>query len=162
MLTRWDPFRELMSIRSTMDRLFDSVLSGTTTTWQPTVWDLALDVAENEDEYVVKASLPGINPDDLEITFSHNTLTIKGEVKEDKELKEAHYHLRERRYGSFARSVTLPAGIDADKIEASYEAGVLKLRLPKAEEVRPKKIAIKSGEKPKVIEARASEVVSKN
>lgn len=161
MLTRWDPFREIMSIRNTMDRLFDSVLSGTTLTWQPTVWDLALDVAENEDEYVVKASIPGINPDDLEITFSNNTLTIKGEVKEDKELEQAHYHLRERRYGSFARSVTLPAGIEADKIEAIYEAGVLKLRLPKAEEVRPKKIAIKT-EKPKVIEAKASEVVSKN
>lgn len=162
MLARWDPFREIMSIRNTMDRLFDSVLSGTTLTWQPTVWDLALDVAEDEDEYVVKASIPGINPDDLEITFSNNTLTIKGEVKEDKELEQAHYHLRERRYGSFARSVTLPAGIEADKIEATYEAGVLKLRLPKAEEVRPKKIAINSGEKPKVIEAKASEVVSKN
>lgn len=162
MLARWDPFREIMSIRNTMDRLFDSVLSGTTLTWQPTVWDLALDVAEDEDEYVVKASIPGINPDDLEITFSNNTLTIKGEVKEDKELEQAHYHLRERRYGSFARSVTLPAGIEADKIEASYEAGVLKLRLPKVEEVRPKKIAIKSGEKPKVIEAKASDVVSKN
>lgn len=162
MLTRWDPFREIMSIRNTMDRLFDSVLSGSTSIWQPTVWDLALDVAENDDEYVVKASIPGINPDDLEITFSNNTLTIKGEVKEDKELEQAHYHLRERRYGSFARSVTLPAGIEADKIEATYEAGVLKLRLPKAEEVRPKKIAIKTGEKPKVIEARASEVVSKN
>ncbi len=162
MLTRWDPFREIMSIRNTMDRLFDSVLSGSTSTWQPTVWDLALDVAENDDEYVVKASIPGINPDDLEITYSNNTLTIKGEVKEDKELEQAHYHLRERRYGSFARSVTLPAGIEADKIEATYEAGVLKLRLPKAEEVRPKKIAIKTSEKPKVIEARASEVVSKN
>ncbi len=162
MLTRWDPFREIMSIRNTMDRLFDSVLSGSTSIWQPTVWDLALDVAESDDEYVVKASIPGINPDDLEITYSNNTLTIKGEVKEDKELEQAHYHLRERRCGSFARSVTLPAGIEADKIEATYEAGVLKLRLPKAEEVRPKKIAIKTGEKPKVIEAKASEVVSKN
>jgi HSP20 family protein len=155
MLTRYDPFRELLSIRNTMDRLFESALSGTSI-WQPVSWDLALDVVETEDEYTVKASLPGINPDDLEITYTNNTLTIKGEVREEKESEGARYHLRERRYGSFARSITLPAGVEADKIEASYEAGVLKLRLPKAEEVKPKRIAIKAGDGRKVIEAEVS------
>jgi len=162
MLTRWDPFRELMTIRNTMDRLFDSVIAGSPTTWQPAAWDLALDVTESEDEFTVKASLPGINPDDLEITFTNNTLTIKGETKEEKDVEKAHYHLRERRYGSFARSITLPAGIETDKIQANYEAGVLKLRLPKAEEVKPKKIAIRTTTSPKVIEAKVSDVASKN
>lgn len=162
MLTRWDPFRELITIRNTMDRLFDSALVGSPTTWQPAAWDLALDVAESEDEFTVKASIPGINPDDLEITFTHNTLTIKGETNEEKEVEQAHYHLRERRYGSFARSITLPAGIEAEKIQANYEAGVLKLRLPKAEEVKPKKIAIRTTASPKVIEAKVSDVPSKN
>jgi HSP20 family protein len=162
MLTRWDPFREMMSIRNTMDRLFDSALAGSPDRWQPMAWDLALDVVESKDEFLVKASVPGINPDELEITFNNNTLTIKGEMKEEQEVDEAHYHLRERRYGSFARSLTLPAGIEANKIEANYEAGVLKLRLPKAEEIKPKKIAIHTKGEPKVIEAKASNVVSKN
>jgi HSP20 family protein len=152
MLTRYDPFREMLAIRSTMDRLLDSAITDTSAL-QPATLGLALDVAESENEYVVKASLPGINPDDLEITYTNNTLTIKGEVREEQELEQARYHLRERRYGAFARSITLPAGVDSDKIEANYEAGVLKLRLPKAEEIKPKKIAIKAGGGRKVIEA---------
>jgi HSP20 family protein len=162
MLTRWDPFREMLSIRNTMDRMFDSALTGSPDRWQPMAWDLALDVAESKDEFVVKASVPGINPDDLEITFNNNTLTIRGEIKEEKAVEEAQYHLRERRYGSFARSLTLPAGIEANKIVANYEAGVLKLHLPKAEEIKPKKIAIHTKDEPKYIEAKAKNVASKN
>lgn len=155
-LTRWDPFREMWTLRSAMDRLFENALSGTQTTWQPTQWDLALDVAETEDGYLVKASLPGINPDDLEITFTNNTLTIKGEVKEDEEVEQARYHLRERRRGTFTRSISLPSGIKADEISASYDAGVLKLHLPKADEVRPKRIEVQSGQH-KLIEGEASD-----
>ena len=158
MLTRYDPFREMLAIRNTMERLIDSAMTGTSTL-QPATLGLALDIAESENEYVVKASLPGIYLDDLEITYANNTLTIKGEVREEQELEEARYHLRERSYGSFARSITLPAGVESDKIEASYEAGVLTLRLPKAEEIKPKRIAIKAGDAHKVIEAG---VVSKN
>jgi HSP20 family protein len=157
MLTRWDPFREMMAIRNTMDRMFDSALTGTSTNWQPATWDLALDVSENQDEFIVKASLPGIDPEDLEITFNNNNLTIKGETGEDKEEEGERYHLRERRFGAFSRSITLPAGIEGDRIEARYDGGVLKLRLPKAEEVKPKKISIQSGEPRRVIEAKASE-----
>ena len=158
MLTRYDPFREMLAVRNTMERLIDSAVTGTSTL-QPATLGLALDIAESENEYVVKASLPGINLNDLEITYANNTLTIKGEVREEQELEEARYHLRERCYGSFARSITLPAGVESDKIEANYEAGVLTLRLPKAEEIKPKKIAIKAGDVHKVIEAG---VVSKN
>jgi HSP20 family protein len=158
MLTRYDPFREMLAIRNTMERLLDSAVTGTSTL-QPATLGLALDVAESENEYVVKASLPGIYLNDLEITYTNNTLTIKGEVREEQELEEVRYHLRERSYGSFARSITLPAGVESDKIEANYEAGVLTIRVPKAEEIKPKKIAIKAGDSHKVIEAG---VVSKN
>jgi HSP20 family protein len=158
MLTRYDPFREMLAIRNTMERLLDSAVTGTSTL-QPATLGLALDVAESDNEYVVKASLPGIYLNDVEITYTNNTLTIKGEIREDQELGEACYHLRERNFGSFARSITLPAGVESDEIEANYEAGVLTLRLPKAEEIKPKKIAIKAGDVHKVIEAG---VVSKN
>lgn len=120
-------------------------------------WSLPLDVVENEDEFVVKASIPGIQPDELDITFTNHTLTIKGEVKREEDIEESRYHLRERRYGRFERSIYLPTDVEADKIEASYNAGVLSLRLPKSEEVKPKRIAIKSGESQKMLEGRFQE-----
>jgi HSP20 family protein len=130
--------------------------------WQPTSWDLALDVAETEDDFLVKASLPGINPDDLEITYNNNLLTIKGEVKEEKDIEEQRYHLRERRYGSFSRSLTLPSTVKADAIEASYEGGVLTLHLPKAEEAKPKRIPVHSVQAPQMIEGKAKDFTHKN
>lgn len=117
---------------------------------------LALDVAETEDEFEVKAVIPGINPDDLEVTFTHNTLTIRGESKEEHEKKGARYHLRERRYGSFSRSITLPSDIQSEKIEANYEAGILTLRLPKSEAVKPKRIPI-LGKGRKMIEGKMTD-----
>ncbi|UCD43440.1 MAG: Hsp20/alpha crystallin family protein [Chloroflexota bacterium] len=161
MLTRWDPFREMMIVRNARDRRFDGNLAVAPSSWKSFNWSVALDVVENDDEFIVKASLPGINPDDLEITFSDSRLTIKGEVTEEEELEEAHYHLRERRYGSFTRSIKLPSGIEADKIEAKYDSGILKLHLPKVEEVKPKKITIKTSA-PEVIDASAEEVISEN
>jgi HSP20 family protein len=141
-LTRWDPFREMWTLRNAMDRLFDNALTSSFDWPQSESLSLPLDVVENGDEYVVKASIPGINPDDLEITFTNDTLTIKGEVKKEEETENARYHLRERRYGSFSRSMTLPSGVKANDIHANYEAGILTLHLPKAEEVKPKRIPI--------------------
>jgi HSP20 family protein len=153
MLTRWDPFQEMLNLRRTVDRLFDNVTPDHE--WgQPAMWGLAVDMVENKDDFVVKASVPGINPDDLDISYSDDTLTIKGEIKQDKEVKEDQYHLRERRYGAFTRTITLPNKIKGDAIEASYQNGVVTLRLPKAEEVKPKRIAIKVGEQ-KMIEGKA-------
>lgn len=140
MLTRWDPFREMLSMRRAMDHLFDRTLEPSWT--ETSVWDLALDVVENKDDFLVKASLPGVNPDDLEITFTDNVLTIKGETREDKDIKDEQYHLRERRQGIFSRSISLPNRVKADAIEASYDAGVLTLKLPKVEEAKAKRIAI--------------------
>ncbi len=142
MLTRWDPVQEMLNLRRTVDRFFDNV-SPDRDWQQPSMWGLAVDLVENKDDFVVKASIPGINPDDLDISYSDDTLTIKGEIKEEKDVKEDQYHMRERRYGSFMRSITLPTKIKGDAIEANYQNGVVTLRLPKAEEVKPKRIAIK-------------------
>lgn len=142
-IIRWNPFREMARARSAMDRMFEDSLIGPEWEWRPsTSWQLSLDVVENDDDYVVKASIPGINPDDLEITLSGRTLTIKGETKEETESEQGRYHLRERRYGSFSRSVTLPIEVKDADIEASYESGVLTLTLPKSEAMKPKRIKV--------------------
>ena len=161
MIRRWDPYREMMVLRNSMDSVADRELALAPHSWKSFKWSVALDVVESEDEYLVTASLPGINPEDLEITFEDNRLTIKGESKEEEEVDEARFHLRERRFGSFTRSIKLPSGIESDKIEANYDKGVLKLHVPKVEEVKPKKISIKTSS-PKVIDANASEVASEN
>jgi HSP20 family protein len=104
----------------------------------------AIDVVEKEDAYVVEASLPGVNSDDLEITATDRTLVIKGETQEEKEEKEeGRYLYRERRYGAFSRSITLPDDVNADEAEAEFKDGILKLKLPKAESAKRKNISIK-------------------
>jgi HSP20 family protein len=151
MLARWDPFQEMLNLHRTVDRLFDNVSPDHE--WQPTQWGLAVDVVENKDDFIVKASVPGINPDDLDISYADDILTIKGEIKSDNEYKENQYHLRERRHGTFTRSISLPTKIKGDAIEASYQNGVVILRLPKTEEVKPKRIAIKVNDE-KMIEGK--------
>jgi len=160
-ITRGDPSREMISLQTMLDRFFNSDQSVSGTRWVPQNWDLALDVVEKEDEYVVKASLPGINLEDLDIMYNANVLTIKGETKKEEEVEDVCYHLRERRYGVFSRSIALPSTIKAEKIEANYEAGVLTLRLPKSEDAKPKRITVRSTGKPKVLEGRAASI-SKN
>ena len=106
---------------------------------------LPLDIAETEDEFIVKASLPGVRPEDVHITAHGDTLTIRGEMKAEEEKKGEHYHLRELRQGHFQRTVTLSTPISADKAQAQFENGVLTLKLPKAEEAKPKEIKIGGG-----------------
>jgi HSP20 family protein len=154
-LTRWDPFRDMWSMRSAMDWFFENALTNFGSDWNPASWDLALDVAETDDEYLVKASIPGIEPDDVEITYDANILTIKGETKKDENIEDERYHLRERRYGSFSRSISLPGAIKPDQIEAIYDTGVLTLHLPKRDEVKPKRIKVQH-ERSKMIEGKAS------
>jgi HSP20 family protein len=151
-LIRWDPFREMMQIREAFDRLFDETFA-LPRLREPMTWTLALDVAEKDNAYIVKASLPGVNPDDIDISITDNVLTIRGETKVEKDIEKAEYHLRERRYGSFSRSISLPAPVNAEAVEASYENGVLTLHIPKAPEAQPRKIAVKTG---KTIEGEAS------
>jgi HSP20 family protein len=160
MLTRWDPFRDLVSMRQTLDRLqaMDRLIENTLTDDRSVTseWGLPLDVVEDENEYVVKASLPGVKSDDLEITYNKGMLTIKGEIKDESESTKGQYHLRERRYGTFSRSISLPSTVKAEDIQAEFKDGILALKLPKAEEVKPKRIPIQSGgDGSKMIDARS-------
>ena len=146
-LMRWNPTREMMTLRNEFDRLFEKFLDLPQLQENRGLdWGLALDVAENDQAYTIKASVPGVSPDDIDITLSDNVLTIKGEFKEEKDVEEEKYHLRERRFGSFGRSVTLPVAVNAEAVDANYDNGVLTLTVPKAEEVKPKRITIKANQ----------------
>ncbi|MFA5183339.1 MAG: Hsp20/alpha crystallin family protein [Syntrophales bacterium] len=107
-------------------------------------WTLAMDVAETAEQVVVKAEVPGIDPKDINISLQGDVLTVKGEKKSEREEKKESYHLVERSYGAFSRSVALPAAVDADKVEAKYEKGVLTITCPKKETVKPKQIETKA------------------
>jgi HSP20 family protein len=160
-IVRWDPFREMVTLREAMDSLFENAMITPLTGGQQTMGgNLPLDVTENEDNFVVKASVPGIDPNDLDITVNADVLTIKGEMKAEQEKQGERYHLRERRWGSFARSISLPAPVKADAVEADYHNGVLTLTLPKTEEVKPKRITIKgqgTGNGTKYVEGQATQ-----
>lgn len=144
-IIRWDPFREMYALSKAMDRMLDTY--GTQNWDEPQSYSLALDMVETKDEFTVKASLPGVKSDDLEITCNNNVLTIKAEIKSEEESKDRNYHLRERRYGMFCRSVALPETVSADQIKADYENGVLTLHLPKAEEEKPRRIPVQTSGK---------------
>ena len=150
-LTIWKPFKELTpfrgfeTMRRDMDRLWDSFLEGglQRRTGEAEEWFPFLDVAETKNELVVKAEVPGMDPKDIDVSLSDGVLTIKGEKRQAKEEKEADYHLVERSYGAFTRSVQLPKEVKGDKISASYKNGILKITLPKSEEAKKKEIKIK-------------------
>ncbi len=138
-LVRWTPLqRNLRRNRlfNEFDRLFEDRLA-------PANWGFPVDVLEDEDGYIVKASVPGLSPDELDVTLEENVLTIKAENESDEDVEAENYHIRERRFGSFSRSVRFPVDVNAEGIEAAYEHGVLTLTVPKSEEVKPKRIAIK-------------------
>lgn len=145
-LTRWDPFREMTTMRNMMDRFFDEEMMPSRL-WgeQGQSMALPLDVSENQDNYMVKASIPGVDPDDVEITLHDNLLTIRGEMQQENAQENGQYHLRERRCGSFMRSITLPAAVDAEHVEANCDNGVLTLTIPKSPEAKPRRINIGSG-----------------
>ena len=110
---------------------------------RPLAFSPALNVVEDESAYRVSAELPGIDPKEVSITLENGVLTLRGEKKEENEKKEKNYHRVERRYGSFARSLALPAEVDGEKVSADYRNGVLEITLPKADTVKPKKIDVK-------------------
>ena len=154
-LIRWDPLREMVSLRNQMDRLLDDTFRfQTIEPMELPAWNLALDVLEKEDEFEVKASIPGMKAEEIDVTLRDNVLTITGETKHEEERKEERYHLREMRYGTFSRSVKLPAPVKEETVEATYDNGVLTLHLPKAEESKPKRIAVR-GNGHKTIAAKA-------
>ena len=140
-----DPFGEMMSLRDAMNSLFeDSFVNPRTGGGQALA--MPMDVAETKDAYVVEAALPGVKPEDLDITFQDNVLTISGEVRQEQTTGEKpNYHRVERRYGRVARSISLPAQGQADKIQANLNHGILRLEIPKAEAVKPRKISVNAG-----------------
>ena len=143
-IVRWDPFRHVSALRHEIDRNLSEPFLRAPSLWQRdgVAFSLALDVAEDEDEFIVQASLPGVAPEDIEVTLDEQTLTISGKMSQAEELDEKQYHLRERRFGSYARSITLPVAVDADMVEAVNENGILTLHLPKVETIKPKKIKV--------------------
>jgi HSP20 family protein len=141
-LTRWDPFGETTSLRRAMDRLFDESFVGWSMGSSGQGGSVPLDVIERDDAFVVKASLPGVKPDDVELSVHRNMLTIRGEMGGESEKSEGQYRHRERWQGSFSRSVSLPADVNTDACEARFEKGVLTVTLPKSEQARAKRINI--------------------
>ena len=138
-LIRWDPFREFNTLPARLGGFFgrDWDMPMSTTTWNPLV-----DIFENDNEVVIKAELPGMNPKDIDVKLENNVLTLKGERRFEKETKEENYHRVEREFGTFSRSFALPTAVNADKVSAEYKDGVLKIVLAKKEEIKPKPIKI--------------------
>lgn len=158
-IVRWEPFRNLVSTQDQFNRLFNETFSrffsgaegGEAQTWSP-----AVDIYENEQKLVLKAELPGIDPNDVEVRVEDNVLYLRGHRKFEKDVKEENYHRIERAYGNFQRTFTLPNFVDASSVTAEYKNGLLTLTLPKREEAKPKTIKIQVGaETPKTVAAAA-------
>ncbi len=147
-LIRWNPMKdlatEIFDLQREINRIFDRFFHGfedeevRLVSWSPRV-----DISETDDEYIVRAEVPGVSKDDIKITIKDNILVISGEKKQEKETKKENYHRIERVYGSFARSFSLPGTVKVDKVEAKFKDGVLTIKLPKVEEAKPKEIEIK-------------------
>jgi len=141
-LIQWKPGRDMMTLRDARDQLFDEAFTrpfGMTEFSMP-----AVDLYQTNDEIVVKAALPGMKSDEVEISITGEMLTLKGEMHQKEEKTDASYLIREQRYGHFERSLALPTEVQSDKAKAEFENGVLTITLPKAEQVRPKTISVKA------------------
>src|SRR4051794_16712683 len=150
-IVRWEPLRELSTLQNEMNRLFGQVFEtpaqsngGTLRRWMP-----AMDLVETGDHFVLRADLPGLSEQDVNIEVEDRVLTVSGERKAEHESTKEGYHRVERAFGAFSRSLTLPEGIDPEAVEASFDKGVLEVRIPKPEQPKPRKISIA----PKTIEA---------
>ena len=144
-LIRWEPAREMMTLREAMDRLFDDAFTRPLSIRDG--WSMAspaIDMYQTENDVVIKASIPGMKAEDVQINITGDVLTLKGESKLEEERNDKSWHIREQRFGSFERSVALPTAVKSDKAEAVFENGILTVTLPKADEVKPKTINIKA------------------
>jgi len=151
-VTPWRPFMDLTRWDREMDRMMDDFFGRRFRPWWPDRWFRTdemevrapvVDVFEDKNDIVVKAELPGLDKDNIEVNLTDNTLTIKGEKKKEEEVKEENYYRCERAYGSFVRSVELPKAVHADKVKASFKNGILEVRVPKTEEAKAKEIKVK-------------------
>ena len=144
-LTRWEPFRGVVTLQDHINRLFEDLVGRGGEESSMAAWSPAVDVYETEHELVVKADLPEVDPKDLDIRVENNVLTIRGERKFEKKVNEDNYLRAERAYGSFSRSFSLANSVNAEAIKADYHNGVLTLTLPKREEAKPKQITVNVG-----------------
>jgi HSP20 family protein len=147
-IVRWEPLRELNSLQSEMNRLFNTVFDSPAASTGAVArrWMPAMDLVESGDHFVLRADLPGMSEDDVNIEFEDGVLTVSGERKVEHEDAKEGYHRVERSFGSFSRSLTLPQGVDADAVTAGFDRGVLEIRIPKPEQRKPRKIAINGGQ----------------
>jgi HSP20 family protein len=144
-MSAWTPFRELEEVRNEMSRMFGWPAGHVDSeALSDTPWIPAVDIVQEGDHYVVKADLPGMKKDEIEITLNGDTLTVSGEKKRETETKDDSRYRSERYYGKFSRSLVLSSAVDTNKIEAAYKDGVLSVTIPKSEEARPKQIKIQS------------------
>jgi HSP20 family protein len=152
-ITRWDPFRDMMSLREAMQNLFEDSFVAPRGMAGGAAGNLALDVRETSDSFVVTAAMPGVKPEDVDISVLGDTVRIQAEMKEEREQtdgqgeqgeQKGRWIMRERRYGSFQRAFTLPSGVKADQAQATFEHGVLTLTLPKVEEAKPRSIKVRT------------------
>ncbi len=144
-LVRWDPFREMDTLQERMNRLFEESIFKLRPTRSEALWSPAVDILEDENQVIVKAELPDMEQKDIDVQIENNVLTIKGEKKLEREDKRENYRMVESNWGSFVRSFNLPTSVDADRAEAGFEKGVLRITLPKKEETKPKQIKVKVG-----------------
>ena len=167
-LVRWDSSRELSSLQAEMNRLFQSFFDTPSTGSTPggtgglRRWHPAMDLVETEDHFVLRADLPGVAESDVKVELEDNVLTLSGERRHEQEVKKGGYYRIERASGTFARTLTLPEGVDADAVEATFDKGVLEVRIPKPEQRKPRRVAITVGDAPATIEAEAAEQAAKN
>jgi HSP20 family protein len=144
-IDRWDPFRNLSTLQEQVNRLFETSYRGRSDNSALTTWAPAVDIYETENELVLKADLPDVNEQDLDIQIENNMLTIRGERKFDHEVKEDNYLRIERTYGAFSRSFSLPNTVNPEAIKAEYKNGVLRVELPKRAESKPRQVKVNVG-----------------
>jgi HSP20 family protein len=158
-IVRWEPLREFSTLQNEMNRLFNTVFDAPTGNGGGTTlrrWMPAMDLVETDDHFVLRADLPGLSEEDVNIEVEDRVLTISGERKAEHEVSKEGYHRVERAFGSFSRALTLPEGVDADAVAATFDRGVLEVRIPKPEQRKPRKVTIGVGGQQKTIEADAS------
>jgi HSP20 family protein len=145
-LRRWEPFQELRQMQGNMNRLWHSFSSGEGNGQDVESWAIPLDVVQQGDNIVVKATVPGVNPEDIDVSIENDVLSIKGHTKEEREHQEGNYLMRERRSGSFYRALRLPDTVDSDKAQPHYEHGVLSITFPRMESKKAKRLQITRGQ----------------
>jgi HSP20 family protein len=155
-LIRWEPVRELHTLQQEMNRLFSGFTDPSTAPVdRQQRWVPAMDVVETDEHYILRADLPGLSEDDVKVDFEENVLTVSGERKSEHEVSREGYYRVERSVGSFSRSLTLPGGIDPEGIGATFDKGVLEVRIPKPQEAKPRRVEIAIAQRPGQIEGEA-------